>query len=420
MAVPKLRFKGFISDWDSRKFSDTLSFLGTNSFSRDNMNLVSGSVKNIHYGDILVIYGNVLDTSCEQIPFVNEDVNISKIKEKDYLLSGDVIIADTAEDYTVGKATEIINSKGIKIIAGLHTQACRPKRKFAVGYLGNFVNSLAFRKQIRRIAQGTKVLSIIKKYIEDTEIHFPIEKEQQKIADFLTTFDKRITAQQNIIADLEETKKGLLQKIFSQEIRFKDDNGQDYPEWEEKRLGDISYVMRGLTYKPTDVRDDGIRVFRSSNISEDTFIYGEDDVFVDVNAVNIPFVQNGDILITAANGSSRLVGKHSVIHGVLNDTAVHGGFMLLIRSKDSAFINSSMYSSWYKKFVYKFVAGGNGAIGNLKKSDLENVHLFVPCEKEKNKIDDFLSIFDKKITAEKQVLSDLQEMKKGLLQQMFV
>ena len=94
--------------------------------------------------------------------------------------------------------------------------------------------------------------------------------------------------------------------------------------------------------------------------------------------------------------------------------------MLLIRSKDSAFINSSMYSSWYKKFVYKFVAGGNGAIGNLKKSDLENVHLFVPCEKEKNKIDAFLSIFDKKITAEKQVLSDLQEMKKGLLQQMFV
>ena len=202
-------------------------------------------------------------------------------------------------------------------------------------------------------------------------------------------------------------------------LRFKDDNRQDYPEWEENKLGDIGCVMRELTYKPTDVRDDGIRVFRSSNISEDTFIYGEDDVFVDVNAVNIPFVQNGDILITAANGSSRLVGKHSVIHGVLNDTAVHGGFMLLIRSKDSAFINSSMYSSWYKKFVYKFVAGGNGAIGNLKKSDLENVHLFVPCEKEKNKINDFLTTVEKRITAQQNIIADLEETKKGLLQKIF-
>lgn len=202
-------------------------------------------------------------------------------------------------------------------------------------------------------------------------------------------------------------------------LRFKDDNRQDYPEWEENKLGDIGCVMRGLTYKPTDVRDDGIRVFRSSNVSEDTFIYGEDDVFVDVNAVNIPFVQNGDILITAANGSSRLVGKHSIIHGVLNDTAVHGGFMLLIRSKDSAFINSSMYSSWYKKFVYKFVAGGNGAIGNLKKSDLENVHLFVPCEKEKNKINDFLTTVEKRITAQQNIIADLEETKKGLLQKIF-
>ena len=259
----------------------------------------------------------------------------------------------------------------------------RPKNKIATSFLydyfhtNKFINSV-LAKAVEGIRDGRQISYNMFKWLK---IPFTSYEEQKKISDFLTTFDKRITAQKNIVADLEETKKGLLQKIFSQEIRFKDDNGQDYPEWEEKRLGDISYVMRGLTYKPTDVRDDGIRVFRSSNISEDTFIYGEDDVFVDVNAVNIPFVQNGDILITAANGSSRLVGKHSVIHGVLNDTAVHGGFMLLIRSKDSAFINSSMYSSWYKKFVYKFVAGGNGAIGNLKKSDLENVHLFVPCEK---------------------------------------
>lgn len=370
---------------------------------------------------------------------ITEDAKTPCIRYGELYTKHDIIVKEISS-YTNIDPQNLKFSKGNEVLVprvgedplDFHKCAYLPFRNVAIGEMISVYNTdnnplfmsyyfnATMKYKFARYVEGGNVSNLYYVYLKNIKIHMPDYMEQQKIADFLITFDKRINAQQNIIADLEETKKGLLQKIFSQEIRFKDDNGQDYPEWEEKRLGDISYVMRGLTYKPTDVRDDGIRVFRSSNISEDTFIYGEDDVFVDVNAVNIPFVQNGDILITAANGSSRLVGKHSVIHGVLNDTAVHGGFMLLIRSKDSAFINSSMYSSWYKKFVYKFVAGGNGAIGNLKKSDLENVHLFVPCEKEKNKIDDFLSIFDKKITAEKQVLSDLQEMKKGLLQQMFV
>ena len=411
MAVPKLRFKGFISDWDSRKFSDTLSFLGTNSFSRDNMNLVSGSVKNIHYGDILVIYGNVLDTSCEQIPFVNEDVNISKIKEKDYLLSGDVIIADTAEDYTVGKATEIINSKGIKIIAGLHTQACRPKMKFAVGYLGNFVNSLAFRKQIRRIAQGTKVLSIIKKYIEDTEIHFPIEKEQQKISDFLITFDKRITAQKNIVADLEETKKGLLQKIFSQEIRFKDDNGQDYPKWEKNLLADIIVCFSGGTPK-SDEKDyyvGNIPFIRSGEIhKENTELHISEDGLANSSA---KMVKKGDLLyaLYGANSGECDISK---ISGAINQA------VLCIRPIKDDVYYIFLWLSYFRKYIVStFLQGGQG---NLSATTIKRLSVMLPCIEEQRKIAAFLLTFDKKITAEKQVLSDLQEIKKGLLQQMFV
>ena len=420
MAVPKLRFKGFISDWDSRKFSDTLSFLGTNSFSRDNMNLVSGSVKNIHYGDILVIYGNVLDTSCEQIPFVNEDVNISKIKEKDYLLSGDVIIADTAEDYTVGKATEIINSKGIKIIAGLHTQACRPKRKFAVGYLGNFVNSLAFRKQIRRIAQGTKVLSIIKKYIEDMEIHFPIEKEQQKISDFLTTFDKRIIAQQNIVADLEETKKGLLQKIFSQEIRFKDDNGQDYPDWEEIVLGKCIKFYNGDRSdkypKSSEIRNNGIPFINAGDlvdgkVSENKLQYISEKKYKSLGGAKL---EVGDI-IYCLRGS---IGKNALYdkkYGTLASS-------LVALRCEKGINNSFLYQIINSEvFVHKIRIYSTGlAQPNLAASDLKKMKLCIPKRNEQDKIAKFLSSFDKKITAEKQILSDLQEMKKGLLQQMFV
>ena len=405
MVVPKLRFKGFTGEWDKIKLSQIADIIKDKNDGAEHPVMMLSAVKG----------------------FINQQEKYSKdnagssLKKYTLLRRGDLAYnRGNSKLKKYGCIFELENSSALVP----YVYHCFRMKNGNSTFYGNYLNSGKIDKELRGIISSSArmdgLLNVSEKDFVNILVSKPILSKKKKIADFLTTFDKRITAQQNIIADLEETKKGLLQKIFSQEIRFKDDNGQDYPEWEEKRLGDISYVMRGLTYKPTDVRDDGIRVFRSSNISEDTFIYGEDDVFVDVNAVNIPFVQNGDILITAANGSSRLVGKHSVIHGVLNDTAVHGGFMLLIRSKDSAFINSSMYSSWYKKFVYKFVAGGNGAIGNLKKSDLENVHLFVPCEKEKNKIDDFLSIFDKKITAEKQVLSDLQEMKKGLLQQMFV
>lgn len=417
MAVPKLRFKEFKGNWDSRKFSDILSFLGTNSFSRDKMNNISGSVKNVHYGDILVRYGNVLDVSGEQIPFINEDVSTCKIKEKDYLLSGDVIIADTAEDYTVGKATEIINTQGIKIVAGLHTQACRPKRKFAIGYIGNFINSSAFRHQLRRIVQGTKVLSVIKSYLTDMEIHFPVEKEQKKIADFLTTFDKRIAAQQNIIADLEETKKGLLQKIFSQEIRFKDDNGQDYPDWKKGKLSEIADFLQGLTYHPEDVVNTGKVVLRSSNIRNGQISY-EDVICVNMEITDKLTLQENDVLMCVRNGSKKLVGKTAIItKGDLGNT--WGAFMMILRAKENAgflfqYLNSKCF------FKEMFVDLGTATINQITKGMLQNCKMMIPSIMEQRKIADFLSTFDKKITAEKQILSDLKEMKKGLLQQMFV
>ena len=411
MAVPRLRFKGFEGNWDSRKFSDTLSFLGTNSFSRDKMNNMSGSVKNVHYGDILVRYGNVLDVLGEQIPFINEDVSTCKIKEKDYLLSGDVIIADTAEDYTVGKATEIINTQGIKIVAGLHTQACRPKRKFAIGYIGNFINSLAFRHQLRRIAQGTKVLSIIKTHLTDMEIHFPVEKEQQKIADFLTTFDKRIAAQQNIIADLEETKKGLLQKIFSQEIRFKDDNGQDYPDWKHTLLNDIVTCFSGgtpISYK-LEYYSGNIPFIRSGEIHKaSTELYISEKGLVNSSA---KMIKKGDLLyaLYGANSGECDIAK---INGAINQA------VLCIRPIKDDVYYIFLWLSYRKKYIVStFLQGGQG---NLSASTVKRLSIMLPSIMEQRKIAAFLSAFDKKITAEKQILSDLKEIKKGLLQQMFV
>lgn len=189
--------------------------------------------------------------------------------------------------------------------------------------------------------------------------------------------------------------------------------------WEQRKLGDISKTKRGLTYKPSNIDNTGIRVLRSSNIKEDTFVISDNDVFVKESAVNIPFVKNGDILITAANGSTNLVGKHAIIRDIPKNSAVHGGFMLITTSKEYEFLNASMSSNWYKKFIKKYVAGGNGAIGNLRKNDLDNQKIYVPKKDEQEKIGNFFKMLDSLITLHQRKLEHLQEQKKGLLQKMF-
>ena len=168
--------------------------------------------------------------------------------------------------------------------------------------------------------------------------------------------------------------------------------------WEQCKFSDVVQLRRGLTYKPTDVQDTGVRVLRSSNINEDTFVYGDDDVFVNPNAVNIEKAKQNDILITSANGSSRLVGKHALIKEIANDSAVHGGFMLLGRTNNYDFINASMSSSWYTKFINTYVAGGNGAIGNLSKPDLDEQLILIPSDLEQKKIGEYFSTLDNLIT----------------------
>ena len=198
------------------------------------------------------------------------------------------------------------------------------------------------------------------------------------------------------------------------ELRFKGFTD----DWKQCKFSNLAEVRRGLTYKPSDVQQYGIRVLRSSNIAEDTFLIKSDDVFVNKEAVKIDKVKNGDILITAANGSNRLVGKHALIEGIENDT-VHGGFMLVARAEKPEFVNAIMSSSWYSKFINIFVSGGNGAIGNLSKSDLENQKVYVPSEIEQQKIGSFFKQLDDTIALHQRKLDLLKEQKKGFLQKMF-
>ena len=271
---------------------------------------------------------------------------------------------------------------------------------------------------------GTSYPAISATDLETIDINLPsMSVEQARIGSLFQKLDSLIALHQRELDHVKELKKGLLQKMFPKE-------GANVPElrfpgftdpWEQRRFGELALLRRGLTYTPDDVVDaqQGTRVLRSSNINEDRFELSNDDVFVREDAVNIDLVRNNDILITAANGSSRLVGKRALIKG-LTDSAVHGGFMLLASTEEPDFFNAVMGTEWYRRFLRMGVAGGNGALGNLDSNALRNRDLLVPKRAEQKAIGVLFAKLDSLIALHQRELDHVKELKKGLLQQMFV
>ena len=159
--VPQIRFKGFDGEWETAEYKDLFSKLSNNSLSRDELNYSTGTTKNVHYGDILIKFNEILDVKTERLPYVNNSDIVTKyISSK--LHNGDIVIADAAEDETVGKCTELENTNNEIILAGLHTIAIRPNITFASFYLGYYLNTKQYHNQLLPLMQGTKVSSIYK------------------------------------------------------------------------------------------------------------------------------------------------------------------------------------------------------------------------------------------------------------------
>ena len=173
--------------------------------SRAELNYEDGEYKNIHYGDVLIKFSAFTDVSSADVPYINDDSVPTKLCST-LLQNGDIVIADTAEDYTVGKATEVENIFESKVVSGLHTIPCRPKMRFSPRYLGYYVNSPKYHNQLIPFIQGVKVSSISKSLIKNTFISYPSLSEQSKIASFLSCLDEKIETQNKII----KNKKSLI------------------------------------------------------------------------------------------------------------------------------------------------------------------------------------------------------------------
>ncbi len=217
----KKRLPGYSGEWKKVKLEDVTIFLSTNSFSREQLNTINGNILNIHYGDILVKYPSILDVSKEDIPYINEP---NEYIPKDYVNNGDIIMADTAEDEMVGRCCEVINIDNIKVVSGLHTILIRPTTSFAPKYLGYYLNSEKYHRQIISIMQGIKVYSITKEALKNTTIDIPCIEEQATIANILTFCDNEILLAKQKLKKLQQQKKGLMQVLLTGEKRVKYEN----------------------------------------------------------------------------------------------------------------------------------------------------------------------------------------------------
>ena len=193
---PEIRFAGFNDAWEQRKLGEVLTSLQNNTLSRADLSSEQGIAKNVHYGDILVKFGEVIDVKTESLPLIADEAVIAKYKSS-FLQNGDVIVADTAEDETVGKCTEIAGLGDEIVISGLHTIPYRPVRKFASGYLGYYMNSVSFHNQLLPLMQGIKVTSISKTALQNTDIIYPKSAtEQEAIGKYFCQLDNLITLHQ--------------------------------------------------------------------------------------------------------------------------------------------------------------------------------------------------------------------------------
>lgn len=211
---PRVRFKGFEGEWEKVGFGNIFGFIKNNSFSRDLLSDANGEVKNIHYGDVLIKFGDIIDISKDKLPYIKGIKQKSRSFQNAFLQDGDVVITDAAEDSTVGKCSEILHVGNEYVVAGLHTIPCRPIIPFAFGYLGHYINSDSYHNQLLPLIQGSKISSISKTVIKLTMVMFPSFAEQQKIASYFTNLDSQITLQTQRLEKLKQIKSACLDNMF--------------------------------------------------------------------------------------------------------------------------------------------------------------------------------------------------------------
>ncbi len=415
-----LRFSGFDDKWKNVKLGDILTFYPTNSFSREKLNYDSGTVKNIHYGDIHTKFPTILSVhNNNDIPYINQDIDLTKFKKEQYLQDGDLIIADASEDYAdIGKAIEVRDINDEKVVAGLHTLLARDEKGITLnGFKGYLFLTETLKKKIKVIANGVSVLGISSKDLSELTAFIPSKHEQQNIVNFMFNIDKKIELLENKYKYCQNFKKYLMQQIFAQKLRFKDDGNKLYQDWELLHLKDIISLNGGYAFKSELFKDEGIPIIRISNISQDNSVILNDLVYYDKIENDQDFIIKKGELIIAMSGAT--TGKVAVYDSeqlsYINQRV--GLFKPISNKLYYPFLVQYTLSDSFKKELQKTLVAG--AQPNISKKEIESFKINLPCYDEQKKIADLLTNIDLKIDTLRKQTVEVSEFKKSLLQQMF-
>jgi len=396
-------------DWEVKKLGEVCAFLRTNTLSRNQLNDVNGDIQNIHYGDVLVKYPSIIDVQKQSIPFINsEDYKESMI---DFIEDGDIVLADTAEDETVGKACEIANIGSEKILSGLHTMLIRPQKGlFSPFFLGYQVNSVSYRKQLQALIQGIKVCSLGKQAIANTYFAVPPLPEQQRIVSVLSLWDTAIAKQTALIEKLTLRKRGLMQQLLIGKKRLKGFGG----EWKEVRLGDVASINRGGSPRPIEdyITDgEGYNWIKIGDVGVDAkYITSTEEKIIKEGLSKTRFVKSGDFILS----NSMSFGRPYILK---IDGCIHDGWLVIQKYSQTFNIDFLYYILGYDTTLaqYKSMAAGSGVL-NLNKEIVKEVQLRIPSIDEQIVIASILVNADKEIEIQKQKLAAMQAQKKGLMQ----
>lgn len=419
--VPKRRFKEFqnAQDWEKRVFSEIFTTLQNSALSRAELSLEQGIAMNVHYGDVLIKFGELLDISKEKLPFILDDTFLSKYKAS-FLNNGDIVIADAAEDKTVGKCSEIVGLTTQTIISGLHTIPCRPTQVFASGYLGYYMNSNAYHDQLLPLIQGTKVSSISKSALKNTVIIYPKSNEEQtSIAKYFTNLDNLITLHQRKLEKIKALKTAYLSELFPTEgkcepkRRFAGFTGA----WKQGTIGEFGYFYYGKSAPKWSVTSDATtpcvrygELYTKHKEKIDT-IY----TFTNIPRENLKFSTGNEVLVPR-------VGEDPLDFANCSWLSIPGvaiGEMISVyNTEQNPLFTAYMFNALLKYEFAKRVEGGN--VSNLYYTKLENIPVYYPSIEEQNKIASFLDDLSNLIVLQQRKLEKLQNLKKAYLNEMFI
>jgi type I restriction enzyme S subunit len=390
-----LRFPEFEEEWKKYRISDILEFFPTNSLSWELLEYETNNVYNLHYGLIHKGLPTQVELDKCSLPNIKEEFipnNYTLCKD------GDIAFADASEDTNdVAKVIEFYNCNNKKIVCGLHTVHGRDKLGLTIpGFKGYAFSASVFRHQIRQLAQGTKMFSINAKNFNESYISIPSKEEQVKIAHLLYLIDQCIETQSKIIEKYKSLMKGILEKVFTQRLRFKNDNGNDFPNWEVKRFNE---VLTSISTKKHQIK------------SSEYYRTGKHKV-----------IDQGQEMIAGYSDNEENVFYDFPI-------IVYGDHTTTIKYIDFAFIVGADGTKLLKnkneenlKYLYYNLQHNNVRQEGYKRhfAILSKVYLHIPSFKEQSKIANFLSVIDEKMKIEKQLLMKYTEQKKYLLGNLFI